>query len=174
MKAMQCRYPIHGNDGVMEKWKSFERNQMYCFFKYYALGIRHELQDTEAMLDIFSGYDSVLTKYKKMMAEVEKSGNSESGALSPRSRAKSVKMYVDGLRERFKNGIESGLRNGGKEEENHEITDSVNAEHNFSDEYMYGDDEKEEMETNVDSLTSTLSDDGDHEKSDKVVSGQSG
>lgn len=106
MKVMESRFDINE---FMEYWKSMEQNQMYCFFKFWTLGMRYELQDCEAVLDIFGRYDAVFGKYKKVMTEGLKSLNSKSG-MSGRERGRS---YVNGLRDRFKNGIEHGLKYGG-------------------------------------------------------------
>ena len=131
MKVMQSRFEINE---FMDCWKSMEQNQMYCFFKFWTLGMRHELHDCEAVLDLFARYDAVFGKYKKVMTEGLKSVTSKSG--------KSGRSYVNGLKDRFKNGIESGLKYGGngREQKVEEREETVDVVHDTDD------DEKAEME----------------------------
>lgn len=56
-------------DGFMDRWKSVEQNAARCFFKYWTLGMRHEAQDVEAVLDVFARYDALFGRFKKVKAE---------------------------------------------------------------------------------------------------------
>jgi len=59
------------------KWKTFEQNQMYCYYKYWLLNLKYEHQDCLAILDVFVRYDIVYNKYKKIKDEITNSQTSK-------------------------------------------------------------------------------------------------
>ena len=63
----------------MEKWKLFEQNKLYCFYKYWCLNLKYEHLDCLAVLDVFIRYDIVYNKCKKLMKAQQKVNNNDDG-----------------------------------------------------------------------------------------------
>merc|ERR1712048_512959 len=57
----------------MDKWKRFEQNELCCFYKYWCLNLKYAHWDAMAVLDMFTRYDIVYNKCKKIMKSKQKS-----------------------------------------------------------------------------------------------------
>merc|ERR1712048_398927 len=62
-----------GIDAFMDKWKRFEQNELCCFYKYWCLNLKYAHWDAMAVLDMFTRYDIVYNKCKKLLKSKQKS-----------------------------------------------------------------------------------------------------